>query len=43
VFRTNDPSQQAGELLRRQAVLKQMVEQLQNKGELPKYLYGFHA
>lgn len=41
-FRTNDPSQQAGELYARQAALKQLIEQLQNQGELPKYIAGFH-
>lgn len=42
-FRTNDPSQQTGELLRRQAALKAVIEGLQNKGQLPRYIYGFHA
>lgn len=42
-FRTNDPSQQAGELYRRQTALKALIEQLQNEGELPRYIYGFHA
>lgn len=40
-FRTDDPYQQASELYRRDAILKQMVEKLQNEGSLAPYLRGF--
>jgi hypothetical protein len=40
-FRTNDPAQQAGELYRRDAEIKKLVEHLQNTGVLPGYLKGF--
>lgn len=41
VLRTNTPQQQTGELLRRQAILKKMIEEQQNLGNLPRYIYGF--
>lgn len=40
-FRTNDPYQQASELYRRDAIIKKIVEGLQNNGTLPKYIKGF--
>lgn len=41
-FRSLDQTQQAGVLYQRSAALKSIIEQLQNKGELPSYLEGFH-
>lgn len=40
-FRTDDPYQQASELYRRDALIKQLIENMQNNGSLPPYLRGF--